>query len=280
MNKIIYALGFLVLIAACSSEPGGLKYVKSQNGGADYALVTQKDGPKSKIGDYIYFNMEYQTMDDSVIFTTYKREKPLELQFRETLFKGLLNDGLQAMGPGDSAIFKVPVDSLYGQNKNLPGYLKRGDYLKYIVSVERIQNADEYREAKKLAREAQLKTDETAILDYIAKNKLDTKTTKTGVHFFASKEGTAEVPDTAKAITASYVGKLLNGTEFETTNGDMKKLDLTRQVPGLREGIRQLKQNGKGTIIIPSNQAYGEAQRGKIPSNSVLIYEIELGKVE
>lgn len=137
MYRYIIFLLTICLLAACSK--GGGKGVK-------YQIHTSKGTEKAKIGDFLTLNLQYATEKDSVIFSSYKKPKPLSFKFQPTLFKGVLNDGLAKMGAGDSATFLVPADSLYGQR--MPKFLKSGDRIKYTLTLLKVQSQEEYQKEK------------------------------------------------------------------------------------------------------------------------------------
>jgi len=51
-------------------------------------------------------------------------------------------------------------------------------------------------------------------------------------------------------------------------------------IPGLEKGLIGVKKNGKLTLIVPFDQAYGPHQEGPIPPYSTLVFNIEVLKVE
>lgn len=83
--------------------------------------------------------------------------------------------------------------------------------------------------------------------------------------------------------TVNYVGKLEDGTIFDTTDGKGKafrfRLGVGEVIDGWEMGLIGLKQGGKRRLVIPPALAYKDKEVGKIPANSTLIFEIELLKV-
>ena len=104
-----------------------------------YTIHTKNSGPKAELGKYLTLNMSYKNEQDSVIFNSFQRQKPLTFKFSKTLFKGALNKGIVNMAAGDSATFHIPVESLYGEH--IPSFAKSGENLVYTIKL--ISIADE-----------------------------------------------------------------------------------------------------------------------------------------
>ncbi len=107
-------------------------------GDLDYIIHTNSSGPKAEVGKFLTMHMKYTTEQDSVIFTSFKRAKPLTFRFSKTLFKGALNEGIEQMAAGDSATFKVPAKKLYGSR--LPAFVKEGEDLIYTIKLVGIED--------------------------------------------------------------------------------------------------------------------------------------------
>jgi FKBP-type peptidyl-prolyl cis-trans isomerase len=275
----------LLCIFSCASDKNGggagllggsASYVTSANG-VKYIIHNAHDGTKAKFGDFLSMNLQYTTTNDSLIFSSYKKPKPLSFKFQKTLFKGVLNEGLQQMAALDSATFLVPADSIWGER--LPNYLKPGDKIKYTVSLLKIQTQEEYQEERNARLDRQRDVDTKEIEAYLAKSGDKLEKTASGLYYGITKAGSGKAPSNDDVATAKYTVTLLDGTEVESTSGKFKELPLNRQIRGLREGIGLLKKGGSGTLLIPSTIAYGERKRGKIPPNSNLIYTIEISDI-
>lgn len=120
--------------------------------------------------------------------------------------------------------------------------------------------------------------DQALITDYATRNNLKTKKLPSGLHYVIEEAGSAEKPNLNSTITAHYRGKLLNGKEFDSSFKKNKpfKFKLGGVVIGWKEGIPLFGKGGKGTILIPSEMAYGSRAMGPIPPNSVLVFDLEI----
>jgi FKBP-type peptidyl-prolyl cis-trans isomerase/uncharacterized damage-inducible protein DinB len=82
-----------------------------------------------------------------------------------------------------------------------------------------------------------------------------------------------------KLYVVNYTGWLNDGTQFDSSIGK-KPLTFTEGrrevIPGFEAGFEGMKVGGKRRILIPYQLAYGDRQRGPIPSKSDLIFDVEL----
>ncbi len=126
---------------------------------------------------------------------------------------------------------------------------------------------------------SQQQKDNKIILDYLAKENLTNfKNTESGIYYLIENEGEGEHPKTSSRIKAHYTGTFLNGEKFDSSvdRGQPLSFELGGVIKGWGESIPMLKKGGKGKFLIPSNLAYGSMDRGRIPANSILVFDIEL----
>lgn len=125
---------------------------------------------------------------------------------------------------------------------------------------------------KQVVTQAQL--DDAAIIEYLADNDLTATKTESGLYYIISIAGGAEKPASDAEINVSYVGKLINGTIFDQSTNFTGDLD--SMIAGWEEGIPLIGEGGKIKLLIPSALGYGSNSAGKIPANSVLIFDVTL----
>ena len=103
------------------------------------------------------------------------------------------------------------------------------------------------------------------------------------------KKGDGEEVKIKSKVDIYYRGYLLNGEIFDNQwpakQGDTPKpfvfeIGTNTIIPGLQQGLVGMKDGGKRLIIVPPAAGYGDKGQGSIPPDSVLIFEVELLKVE
>ncbi len=133
---------------------------------------------------------------------------------------------------------------------------------------------------KKKKTISQAETDENIINKYISDNKLNGLATGSGLHYVIASQGASVQPTASSTVTVKYDGFLIDGTLFDQSTGTGATFALTNVIKGWQEGILLFKKGGKGTLLIPSALGYGDQSTGKIPANSVLVFNIELVNVQ
>jgi len=81
-------------------------------------------------------------------------------------------------------------------------------------------------------------------------------------------------PTSCSYVTVDYVGKLTNGTVFDSNNNI--SFDLSGLILGWQEGIPLIASGGSITLYLPPSLAYGSSANGSIPANSNMIFNINL----
>ncbi len=85
-------------------------------------------------------------------------------------------------------------------------------------------------------------------------------------------------------VSVMYRGWLTDGTLFDENYSRNQVFTFKegdhRVIPGWEQGLFGMKEGGKRRLIIPASQAYGSEVHGPLPANSMLIFDIELNKVE
>ena len=105
--------------------------------------------------------------------------------------------------------------------------------------------------------------------------------TESGLQYKIEVEGTGISPEETDTVEVNYVGRLIDGTEFDSSydRGESVKFPLNRVIKGWTEGLTYVKEGGKIQLYIPAELGYGKRGTGPIPGNSTLIFDIELVKV-
>ena len=101
-----------------------------------------------------------------------------------------------------------------------------------------------------------------------------------GLHYAVLNSGdiNSKSPELSDIITAHFHGTLTDGTVFWSSVESNEPL--TIQLSGLIEGCQKvislMKINDKWRVYIDPSMAYGDEGRPGIPSNSILVFDIEL----
>jgi FKBP-type peptidyl-prolyl cis-trans isomerase len=190
---------------------------------------------------------------------------------------GYLLDGIVKTKLGDSTIFAVVADSLFG--KQLPPGIVAGDYVNLTVVTYDQNEITKRKSMVTLKNEADLKK-------FFADNKLNPIRTNEGLYYVITQEGTGPLANAGQKVVVNYTGKLLDGSVFDSNvlpeNGHVEPFEFSLGSHGVIEGweigFSKIKKGSKATLYIPSNLGYGErgAPGGKIKPNDCLIFDIEL----
>ena len=113
------------------------------------------------------------------------------------------------------------------------------------------------------------------------KSKPGVKTTASGLQYEVLQQGTGPKPTASDTVTVNYVGTLLDGTEFDNSykRGQPISFPVGGVIKGWTEALQLMPEGSKYKLYIPYELAYGANEVGSIPAGSVLVFEVELLKV-
>jgi FKBP-type peptidyl-prolyl cis-trans isomerase FklB len=115
---------------------------------------------------------------------------------------------------------------------------------------------------------------------FLRKNKLkdSVKTLASGLQYRVLKEGSGTSPKATDRVMVRYRGTLIDGTEFD--NSDRRDVQAAVPVTGVNRGwteaLQLMKTGSRWQIFVPADLGYGPRQYGRIPPNSVLVFDLEL----
>ena len=297
MKKNLIILGLAALtLSSCNR-------FKTAEGGLQYNIHEDADGATIKEGDFIVIKGIQRTEKDSVIFSTYDTDRPAFLVCQKPSFNGDLYAGLQLLSEGDSATFKINLDTLAaktGQPK--PAFAGKDQFIIFTLKVEKVipkgklndsifgAKIDEYIKAD---AEAAKKAEGGKIKSYIQSKGLKTTTTPSGLNYAVATTGSGPKPAAGDTVEVNYTGSFMSGKVFDTSNPEVAKkagvfnamrpysplkvaVGMNQSIPGFDEGLMLFPKGTKATLVIPSTLAYGQQGGPGIPPFTPLVFEIEV----
>lgn len=306
-NGIIILLAASLGLAACN---------KFEKGEGDMTYKIYKSDGKAKIqeGDFVKLNgiQTVQTKSgDSTLVNTYDNDRPAFFSISKSMFKGDLTAGLKLLGEGDSAVFKLNLDSMakYSGQPKVEG--AKDNFATFTVKIEKVLHRDKnevdslFEQKKRSFFETEYKTlieknkagESAKIAKYIAENNLKTDKTASGLQYVIEAPGNAERATLTDTILVDYTGQFTNKKAdgklnvFDTSDAKIAKdagiyspmaqyaarpLLLGQLAPGFIEGVQLIGVGGKIKIIIPSKLGYGENGGGPINPFTPLVFDIQI----
>ena len=108
-------------------------------------------------------------------------------------------------------------------------------------------------------------------------------TLPSGLQYRVINPGKGESPKATDMVTTNYRGKLLDGTEFDSSYAREKPVTIPVNgvIPGWSEALKLMQPGAKWELFIPAKLAYGDqAPNPVIGPNACLTFEVELLSVE
>jgi len=109
-------------------------------------------------------------------------------------------------------------------------------------------------------------------------------TLASGLQYKVLVAGKGKTPKLSSTVTTQYSGKLLDGTEFDSSykRGEAATFPCSGVIKGWTEALQLMKEGSKWELYVPGDLAYGPAGfgGGVIPPNATLIFQIELLSVK
>lgn len=112
---------------------------------------------------------------------------------------------------------------------------------------------------------------------YLQTNNITAKEDPRGFFYTLHAAGAGTKPTICSGVSVDYVGKLTNGTVFDSANN--ASFNLGGLIAGWQEAIPLMATGGSMTLYLPPSLAYGSQPNGSIPANSNLIFQINLKNV-
>jgi FKBP-type peptidyl-prolyl cis-trans isomerase FkpA len=258
--------------------------------GLEYKMVKKGKGArKAKEGDHAEMFI-HVFLDDSVIFDSrkmYNPTKPVPVTITNPKANGDLMEGFMLLAEGDTALFRVPVDSMVKAGAPAMPGMKQGQNqkMRYEVQVVTIRTEEEDKKYNEEMGARQVGVDDKLLQDFFKKKGIKPTKTASGLYYTVEKEGTGAKAEAGKTLKVNYTGKLLEGETFDSNTDPAFKhpepfsvvIGKGQVIKGWDEGMVLFNKGTKATLYIPSGLAYGSQDRSPhIPANSILVFEVEI----
>lgn len=283
---------FLFLFAVAAFVAAGCKQkasYKKTPGGMPYQVYSSKDTQKVRLGNFIKLSFT-QKLRDSILFTT-ENGLPVYIPVMDQKQPYDISEIWTELKLNDSVVTTQMVDTFM---KRFPGQLppqfKKGDRLTSRVKVlgifanDSLKSLDETKE-----RNAFMAREVTVVEKYVSDKKITAQKTPSGAFVEITEPGTGIAADSGKYVTVKYTGTSFSGKKFDsnvdTSFHHTEPLGWTigsgQMIKGFDEGVRFLKQGGKGRIFIPSMLGYGpQPGSPNIKPYEHLIFDVEVLEVK
>ena len=107
--------------------------------------------------------------------------------------------------------------------------------------------------------------------------RLQYETTSSGLQYRVIEAGEGPNVGVNDYALVEYVGRLENGTEFDSSRGQPVPMQVNAVVPGFSEALQLMNKGARYRIRIPPNLAYGATGAGGIiPPNATLEFDLTL----
>lgn len=119
--------------------------------------------------------------------------------------------------------------------------------------------------------------------EFLVRNKAKggVKTTASGLQYEVMKEGKGKKPSLKDKVTVHYTGTLVTGAKFDSSHdrGQPAEFPLNGIIKGWQEALQLMPEGSVYKLYIPPELAYGAQAQPGIPPFSVLVFDVELLKV-
>ncbi len=309
-KSLVILLAATLGLTACHTEKKG-------PGGLLYTIYDSKGGEKIKEGDVIKLSFIQKNDKDSILGSTYENGYGQVFPVQKSQYKGDINDVLYLLGEGDSASFKINLDTMAFYSKQPKQDLFKNDkYMNFTVKVDKVfkkksgeadsvfqKRVGEFFQADYKAAMEKIKgAEEGKIKKYEEDNDVKSTVTSSGLHYKIITPGDAQRATINDTVKVNYIGRLAaKGSDkkyklFDTSDEKLAKAEnnfkmgkpygatkmaLSGVVPGFTEGLQLIGKGGKILLIFPSKLGFGEqgAPQVGIGPFAPVTFEVELVEI-
>jgi FKBP-type peptidyl-prolyl cis-trans isomerase len=279
MKHLVLLISLVFASVACTKENNKNYDDENETEIQDYLKANNLNAQKTDSGLYYIIDSVgtglQPTRSDNVIvsytgkFTNGKVfDKSTEFGYAFNLNSIIygMSEGISMMKEGGESTLIIPSRLGYGNSEW--GAIPAGSVLIFDVKL--------------ISTEAGLDSiNDQQIKKYLNENNLVANKSKSGIYYIIDKVGEGEKPNPNSNVVVKYKGYFLNKEIFgESKLEDGDSFNLQDVIPGFQEGLTYLNEGGSGTILIPANLAYKFSGNRNIPAGAVIVFDLELLKVD
>ena len=280
----------------------GCKNFEKGEGDMLYKIHTDKSGETIKEGDFVAFKAIEKTEGDSVLYSSYDYDRPSLLVKEKSVFKGDLFAALGLLSEGDSATFKINIDSMVQKMGRPQPSDTTKKYLVYTIKIDKVIPKGKLTDSLFRGKiDAFLKTEmdqaktgeANKVKAYVSAKSLKPTVTATGLNYVVTTQGSGPKANPGDTVLVNYTGMFLSGKVFDSSLAEVAKkngtfnpqrpyeplklpVGMNGSIAGFEEGLMLLPKGAKATLILPSSLAYGEQGNQGIPPFTPLIFEVDV----
>ena len=281
ITKIFSIIIISFLLSSCENKYPN--YEKSDYGiYYKYHVIGEKN-KNAKYSDYIFADITYKTLNDSIFF-----EGRRKFQITPSNFDGGIENCFLMLSKGDSADFIISAKDFFTKtlHTKLPSFFKTDDDM--IVSIKLIDTmTKEQYDKEKQEFLAWIKDfeeyEQVKLKHYLETEDASVDPSKNGLHKILKQKGNGIKVEKGDTIVVDYEGKFLSGKKFDSTierNSPFQFVYGTewQVIKGLEIAIGTMQEGEKSIFIMPSYFAFGSkgSSTGIIPPFTSVIFEVHL----
>lgn len=244
----------------------GLYYIEKKKGSGN----TPKTGEKVQI-HYVAKYLNGLVFDDS-------SDTLVDIVIgANQVFIGL-EEGIQKMKKGGEATLIIPHELAFGEKGNsiIPPFTP----LCVDVKLVNIKDVKTVKKETALAKEISITAAKRQYDQYLIDNNLTDNQVVDGLTYRKLKEGSNQYPVKGSTVKVHYIGKLMDGTIFDSSYDRNQPFEFTlgkgNVLPGWDIAVLMMSKGEKAEFVMSQNLVYRDYSLGVIKPYSNLIYEIEL----
>lgn len=235
-------------------------------------------------GDFVLYQLVLKNDLDSVVIDTKKEFGEQQLEIVKSEFRGDLMEGLKQCNEGDSVLFLISTNKLY--KKNIPFFAHKNTYMKFYFKINHVFNKSELQQYQMKLFNKQIIYDDSILNNLFSHSKNIPQRIKPGLYIDLKEKGISGDLRKGDSIKVNYTGRLINNEVFDS-NTDIRYghvepfalvVGMGNVIKGWDECLTFMQKGGKAVFYISSPYAYGSKKMGTIPSNSILLFDVEVLK--